>query len=77
MPGGAKVPPIKLVRAVENLRHHLYRLHQRLVPPPVAMTGFSGPIGAEIFSAENRARTLEQAVADNYEAMANSVRAAA
>ena len=40
-------------------------------------TGFSGPIGAEIFSAENRARTLEQAVADNYEAMANSVRAAA
>ena len=33
----AKVPPAKLVRIVERLRHHLYRLHQRLVPPPAAM----------------------------------------
>lgn len=39
-------------------------------------TGFAGPIGAEIFSAENRARTLEHAVADNYEAMAASLQAA-
>jgi hypothetical protein len=37
MPSGVKVPPVKLVRAVERLRHHLYRLHQRLVPPPAAM----------------------------------------
>jgi C-methyltransferase len=38
MPSGAKVPPVTLVRAIERLRHRLYRLHQRLVPPPVAMT---------------------------------------
>jgi C-methyltransferase len=37
MPRNAKVPPVRFVRAVERLRHHLYRLHQRLVPPPVAM----------------------------------------
>jgi C-methyltransferase len=37
VPTKAKVPPAKLARAVERLRHHLYRLHQRLVPPPVAM----------------------------------------
>ena len=33
----AKVPPVKLVRAVERFRHHLYRLHQGLAPPPAAM----------------------------------------
>jgi C-methyltransferase len=37
MPSDPKVPPAKLVRAVERLRHHLYRLHQRLVPAPIAM----------------------------------------
>lgn len=37
MPRDAKVPPVKLVRAAERLRHNLYRLHQRLVPPPAAM----------------------------------------
>jgi C-methyltransferase len=31
-------PPVPLVRALERVRHHLYRLHQRLVPAPVAMT---------------------------------------
>jgi C-methyltransferase len=30
--------PVPLVRALERVRHHLYRLHQKLVPPPVAMT---------------------------------------
>jgi hypothetical protein len=32
-----RVPPVWLARAVEWLRHHLYRLHQRLVPAPAAM----------------------------------------
>ena len=31
-------PPVPLVRAVERIRHHLYRLHQKLAPAPVAMT---------------------------------------
>jgi sugar phosphate isomerase/epimerase len=39
-------------------------------------TGFTGPIGAEILSIENRARSLQQAVADNYDAMAKSVQTA-
>jgi C-methyltransferase len=33
----ARVPPAKLARVVEWVRHHLYRLHQRLTPPPAAM----------------------------------------
>ncbi len=33
----AKVPPAKVARVVEWLRHHLYRLHQRLTPAPAAM----------------------------------------
>ena len=33
----AKVPPAKLARVIEWTRHHLYRLHQRLVPAPAAM----------------------------------------
>ncbi|BBX89894.1 hydroxyneurosporene methyltransferase [Mycolicibacterium boenickei] len=33
----AKVPPAGLVRAVERVRHHLRRLHQRAVPAPAAM----------------------------------------
>jgi C-methyltransferase len=37
LPTKAKVPPAKLARAVERFRHHLYPLHQRLVPPPAAM----------------------------------------
>jgi len=37
MPTTAKVPPAKLARAVERVRHHLYRLHQRLTPAPAAM----------------------------------------
>lgn len=32
-----KVPPAKLARAVERIRHYLYRLHQRLTPAPAAM----------------------------------------
>jgi len=31
------VPPAKLARAVEWIRHYLYRLHQRLTPAPAAM----------------------------------------
>ena len=32
-----KLPPAKLVRAVERARHHLLRLHQRLAPAPAVM----------------------------------------
>ncbi len=32
-----KVPPATLARLVEWIRHHLYRLHQRLTPAPAAM----------------------------------------
>src|ERR1700744_6353011 len=37
MSADAKVPPARLARVVERVRHHLYRLHQRLVPAPVAV----------------------------------------
>ncbi len=33
----AKVPPANVARVVERIRHHLYRLHQRLTPAPAAM----------------------------------------
>ncbi|HSS22847.1 MAG TPA: hypothetical protein VLL82_00175 [Mycobacterium sp.] len=33
----AKVPPVKLARAVELMRHHLLRFHHRLLPAPAAM----------------------------------------
>jgi C-methyltransferase len=33
----ARVPPAKVARAVEWIRHHLYRLNQRLAPAPAAM----------------------------------------
>lgn len=32
-----KVPPARLARIVEWIRHHLYRLQQRLTPAPAAM----------------------------------------
>lgn len=38
MAAHTKVPPAQVARVVERVRHHLYRLHQRLVPAPVAMT---------------------------------------
>jgi C-methyltransferase len=34
----AKIPPATLVRVVERIRHHVYRLHQRLVPAPIAIS---------------------------------------
>jgi C-methyltransferase len=37
MSASTKVPPAKLARVVEWIRHHLYRLHQRLAPAPAAM----------------------------------------
>ncbi|KHO26360.1 hydroxyneurosporene methyltransferase [Mycolicibacterium setense] len=37
MPTDLKIPPARLVRVVERARHHLYRLHQRLVPAPIAI----------------------------------------
>ncbi len=30
--------PVPLVRSLERLRHHLYRLHQKMVPPQLAIT---------------------------------------
>jgi len=32
-----RVPPVQLARAVERIRHYLYRLHQRLTPAPASM----------------------------------------
>lgn len=32
-----KVPPARVARAVERVRHHLGRLHQGTVPAPAAM----------------------------------------
>src|SRR5580693_1145392 len=32
-----RVPPAKLARVLEWIRHYLYRLHQRLAPAPAAM----------------------------------------
>jgi len=37
MATAAKVPPVAVARVVERLRHHLYRLNQRLMPAPAAM----------------------------------------
>jgi C-methyltransferase len=37
MATAAKVPPVAAARVVERLRHHLYRLNQRLMPAPAAM----------------------------------------
>ena len=33
----AKVPPANLARVIEWIRHHLYRLNQRLIPAPAAI----------------------------------------
>jgi C-methyltransferase len=33
----ARVPPVAAARIVERVRHHLYRLNQRLMPAPAAM----------------------------------------
>lgn len=33
----AKIPPARVARVVDRARHHLYRLRQRMVPPPAAM----------------------------------------
>lgn len=33
----SRIPPARLVRTIDTARHHLARLHRRLVPPPVAM----------------------------------------
>ncbi len=38
MSADAKVPPARVARVVERVRHHLYRLHQRLVPTQVALS---------------------------------------
>ena len=56
MPNDTKVPPAKVVRAVERLRHHLYRLHQRLVPPPIAMIELI--LGAQLAQAIQTAAAL-------------------
>src|ERR1700758_5856180 len=37
MSASTKAPPAKLARVVEWIRHHLHRLHQRLIPAPAAM----------------------------------------
>ncbi|TGD87158.1 hydroxyneurosporene methyltransferase [Mycolicibacterium sp. CH28] len=37
MPRAAMVPPAGLARIIERIRHHLLRLHQRLIPAPMSM----------------------------------------
>ncbi|MGH3595282.1 MAG: methyltransferase [Mycobacterium sp.] len=37
MSSAVRVPPARLARAIERVRHHVYRLHQRLAPAPVVM----------------------------------------
>ncbi|MGW5351730.1 methyltransferase [Streptomyces sp. NPDC004031] len=37
VPGGQKMPPPRLVRIVERLRESVFRLHQKMMPPPVTM----------------------------------------
>lgn len=37
MPHEFKMPPARIARAAERARHYLYRLHQRSVPPPLAV----------------------------------------
>jgi len=37
MPTSAKVPPAAAARVIEWIRHHLLRIHQRLVPAPMSM----------------------------------------
>jgi C-methyltransferase len=37
MTAQAKVPPARVVRLVERVRHNLSRLSGRMVPPPIAM----------------------------------------
>jgi C-methyltransferase len=37
MPRDIKIPPAKVARIGERLRHHLYRLHQRSAPAPLAL----------------------------------------
>jgi C-methyltransferase len=37
MPRDLKIPPAKVARIGERLRHYLYRLHQRSAPAPVVM----------------------------------------
>jgi hypothetical protein len=32
-----KIPPARVARAVDRVRHHLARLHLRLTPPPIAV----------------------------------------
>ena len=56
MPTKAKVPPAKLVRAVERFRYHLDRLHQRLVPPPIALMELT--LGAWVSQAVQAAAEL-------------------
>jgi hypothetical protein len=56
LPTKAKVPPAKLVRAVERFRYHLDRLHQRMVPPPIALMELT--VGAWVSQAVHAAAEL-------------------
>ncbi|MGA7133814.1 MAG: methyltransferase [Mycobacterium sp.] len=56
MSANAKAPPAQLARGVERVRHHLYRLHQRLVPAPVALSELV--VGAWVAQAVHAAAEL-------------------
>jgi C-methyltransferase len=54
-----KIPPARLVRLIEHARHHVYRLHQRLAPAPVAMADLL--LGAWVSQAIHAAAKLRLA----------------
>jgi C-methyltransferase len=56
MSANAKAPPAQLARVVERVRHHLFRLHQRLVPAPLALSELV--VGAWVAQAVHAAAEL-------------------
>src|ERR1700755_526441 len=52
----AKVPPARLARVVERVRHHLYRLHQRLLRARVGLSELV--VGAWVAQAVHAAAEL-------------------
>ena len=58
-----KIPPARLVRLIEHARHHVYRLHQRLAPAPVAMADLL--LGAWLSQAIHAAADGDALIAPN------------
>lgn len=56
----SRIPPARLVRAIDTARHHLARLHRRLVPAPVAMM----EMVTEMWAAQAIVAAAELGIAD-------------